>query len=73
MDATIIWDLEDDSEGNVQHLREHDVSIEEAEQVLLDPDASRAVSNTSGLPMVFGWTFPAGTSRWCTNWWTTTH
>ena len=23
MDATIIWDLEDDPDGNVQHIREH--------------------------------------------------
>jgi DNA-binding XRE family transcriptional regulator len=56
MDATIIWDLEDDVDGNVQHLREHDVTIEEAEEVLLDPRSSRAVSRTSGLPTVFGWT-----------------
>ena len=55
MDATIIWDLEDDSDGNVQHLREHDVTIEEAEEVLLNPHSSRAVSRTSGLPTVFGW------------------
>jgi uncharacterized DUF497 family protein len=56
MDATIIWDLPDEPEGNVQHLREHDVSIEEAEEVLLDPESSRAVSRTSGLPTAFGWT-----------------
>src|SRR5439155_630752 len=56
MDATIIWDLEDDAEGNVQHVREHGVSIEEAEEVLLDPQSSRAVSRTSGLPTAFGWT-----------------
>ena len=56
MDATIIWDLEDDPDGNVQHLREHDVSIEAAEEVLLDPQSSRAVSRTSGLPTAFGWT-----------------
>src|SRR5437763_6963428 len=43
MDATIVWDLEDDSEGNVQHLREHDVSMEEAEEVLLNPESSRAL------------------------------
>lgn len=54
MDATIIWDLEDDSEGNVQHLREHDVTIEEAEEVLLNPQSSRSVSRTSGLPTAFG-------------------
>jgi uncharacterized DUF497 family protein len=56
MDATIIWDLEDDSNGNVQHLREHGVTIEEAEEVLLDPETSRAPSRTSGLPTAFGWT-----------------
>jgi uncharacterized DUF497 family protein len=56
MDATILWDLEDDNEGNVQHLREHGVTIEEAEEVLLDPGSSRAVSRSSGLPTAFGWT-----------------
>src|SRR5437660_8685323 len=56
MDATIIWDLEDDADGNVQHLREHGVSIEEAEEVLLDTQSSRAASRTSGLPTAFGWT-----------------
>lgn len=56
MDATIIWDLEGDPDGNVHHLREHDVTIEEAEEVLLDPQSSRAVSRTSGLPTAFGWT-----------------
>ena len=56
MDATIIWDLEDDPDGNVQHPREHDVSIQEAEDVLLDPQSSRAPSRSSGLPTAFGWT-----------------
>jgi uncharacterized DUF497 family protein len=56
MDATIVWDLKDDPDGNVQHLREHDVSIEEAEEVMLDPASSRASSRSSGLPTVFGWT-----------------
>jgi uncharacterized DUF497 family protein len=56
MDATIIWDLEDDPDGNVQHLEQHDVTIEEAEEVLLDPQSSRAVSRSSGLPTAFGWT-----------------
>lgn len=56
MEPTIIWDLEEDSDGNVQHLRDHDVSIEEAEEVLLDPQSSCAMSRTSGLPTAFGWT-----------------
>jgi hypothetical protein len=56
MDATIIWDLPDDRDGNVAHLREHDVTMEEAEDVLQAPGSSRAVSRTSGLPTAFGWT-----------------
>lgn len=56
MDARIIWDLESDPDGNVHHLREHDVSTDEAEEVLLDPRSSRTVSRSSGLPTVFGWT-----------------
>ena len=56
MDANIIWDLEDDPDGNVQHHREHDVAIEEAEEVSLDRSSSRAVSRSSGLPTAFGWT-----------------
>lgn len=56
MDATIIWDLESDPDGNVQHLQEHGVTIEEAEEVLLDRRSGRAVSRSSGLPTVFGWT-----------------
>jgi len=56
MDARIIWDLEDDPDGNVQHLLEHDVTVDEAEEVLLDPESSRAHSRSSGLPTAFGWT-----------------
>jgi hypothetical protein len=70
MEATIIWDLEDEFDGNVQHLRAHDVTMDEAEEVLLDRRSSRAVSRTSGLPTAFGWT-STGIWRSFTNWWTT--
>lgn len=56
MDAIIVWDLEDDVDGNVQHLREHDVTIDEAEEVLLNPQSSRVPSRSSGRPTAFGWT-----------------
>lgn len=56
METRIIWDLAEDPEGNVQHLLEHDVSITEAEDVLLDHRSCRAVSRSSGLPTAFGWT-----------------
>ena len=30
----IVWDLDDDLEGNVQHIAEHGLTIEEVEDVL---------------------------------------
>lgn len=49
----IIWDLDDDREGNVQHVAEHDLTKEEVEEVLAYPE-HRATSRSSGLPVVFG-------------------
>ena len=49
----IIWDLDDDLDGNVQHCAEHGVTKKEVEQVLQnisDVDVSRS----SGRPVVFG-------------------
>lgn len=43
LDAEILWDLEDDPDGNVQHIAEHGVTIEEVEEVLADPDSSTEV------------------------------
>ncbi len=51
--TTIIWDLDDDPAGNVQHVAEHDLTKEEIEEVLGDPE-HRSVSRSSGLPVVFG-------------------
>jgi hypothetical protein len=50
---TVIWDLDDDPEGNVQHIAEHDLTKEEVEEVLGDPER-RGTSRSSGLPVVFG-------------------
>jgi uncharacterized DUF497 family protein len=36
----VIWDLEDDPDGNVRHIAEHGVTMEEVEEVLSDPDNS---------------------------------
>jgi hypothetical protein len=61
-DVSILWDMEDDPDGNVQHIAENDLSIEEVEDVLLDPDNEVLVSKTSGRPITFGWTSTGGTS-----------
>jgi hypothetical protein len=52
----VIWDLDDDPEGNVQHIAEHGITQEEVEEVLNDPRTSFGVSRSSGLPMAFGGT-----------------
>jgi len=49
----IIWDLDDDPDGNVHHCAEHGVTPEEVEEVFqnaTDADASRS----SGRPVLFG-------------------
>lgn len=39
LDVIIIWDLPDDPDGNVLHIAEHDITIDEVEEVLLDVGA----------------------------------
>ena len=50
---SLLWDLEDDPDGNVQHCAEHGITMEEVEEVfqnVTDADISRS----SGRPVVFG-------------------
>ncbi|HEX4054369.1 MAG TPA: hypothetical protein VHX86_08895 [Tepidisphaeraceae bacterium] len=49
----VIWISGPD--GNVQHLAEHGVTREEAEDVLADPIATD-VSRSTGRPIAFGFT-----------------
>jgi uncharacterized DUF497 family protein len=51
-----IWDLDDDPEGNIQHIAEHGVTVEEAEEVVRDHYEAAVGSRSSGRPTVFGWT-----------------
>ena len=50
---SIIWDEDDDPLGNVQHIAEHDLTIDDVEFVLTLPD-SEGTSRSSGLPAVWG-------------------
>ena len=52
----IIWDLEDDLRGNVKHIAEHGVTLEEVEDVLLDPNSTQSTSRSSGELIMFGYT-----------------
>ena len=51
----LLWDLEDDPEGNVVHCAAHGVTPEEIEQVFENVDGVD-MSLTSGRPVVFGHT-----------------
>ena len=46
----VIW-----TDGNLEHLAEHGITPEEAEQVLRDP-AREEVSRSSGRPIAMGYT-----------------
>ena len=51
----ILWDSEDDPEGNVAHIAEHGLSVEDVEAVLAQPD-SEGTSRSLGAPVVWGFT-----------------
>ena len=53
---TVIWDLEDDPQGNVQHIAEHDVTPDEVDEILNDRYSRTTHSASSGRPITFGWT-----------------
>jgi uncharacterized DUF497 family protein len=54
--AHIIWDLDEDEDGNVRHIAEHGLAKEEVEDVLMNPSNPTTESRSSGEPATFGWT-----------------
>jgi len=48
----ILWDEPDDPDGNVQHIAEHGLTIEEA----LSNPTSEGTSASTGRPCVWGYT-----------------
>lgn len=55
---TIIWDDEEDEEGNYHHIitEGHGITQEEVDQVLREHHAETITSRTSGNLVCFGWT-----------------
>ena len=53
-----IWDDPDDPAGNVQHVAEHGLTVDEVEFVLENP-VSQSTSQSSDRPCSFGYT-PSG-------------
>jgi uncharacterized DUF497 family protein len=54
MDAwSFFWDEEDDPDGNVEHIAEHDLTVEDVEHVLKNPTAE-GTSKSTGFPAAWG-------------------
>jgi uncharacterized DUF497 family protein len=51
----ILWDDPDDPNGNVQHILEHGLSIDEVEEVL-ENSTSEGTSASTGRPCIWGYT-----------------
>lgn len=49
----VVWDLEDDPDGNIQHIAEHDVEPAEVETVINDPASQTTTSRSSGADYVW--------------------
>jgi hypothetical protein len=59
----IIWDLDDEPDGNVQHIAEHGLTKEEVDDVLMNlnnPTDARAIRAV--IPSLLVGPLPAGTS-----------
>lgn len=54
IDAIVAWDMEDDPQGNVQHIAQHGITMEEVEEVLLDEKNPVGESRSSGRPITIG-------------------
>ena len=51
----ILWDDENDPDSNVEHIAQHDLTIEDVEYVLLNA-TDEGISRSTGLPVVWGHT-----------------
>jgi uncharacterized DUF497 family protein len=50
------WDSEDEPRGNVRHIADNGLTIEEVEDVLYDPSSRPVQSRSSGRPALIGQT-----------------
>jgi uncharacterized DUF497 family protein len=54
MNVFVLWDLDDDNEGNVQHIAEHGLTKEDVENVLEHPQGI-GDSRSSDRKIAFGY------------------
>jgi hypothetical protein len=49
----VIWDIDDDPFGNVQHIAQHGLTKDDVQSVFDGPE-DEDISRATGQPMVFG-------------------
>jgi hypothetical protein len=54
IDAIVAWDTKDDPDGNVRHIAENGIAMDEVEEVLLNEKNPVGESRSSGRPITFG-------------------
>lgn len=54
--AHVVWDLENDPDGDVVHIASNGLAREEVEDVLFDDESDTTTSRTSGEKITFGYT-----------------
>jgi hypothetical protein len=55
-DVIVVWDLDDEDDGNIRHIAEHDITPQEVEDVLLNSGNTVVRSRSSKRPITFGYT-----------------
>jgi uncharacterized DUF497 family protein len=53
--VSVIWDDDDNRDGNVRHIAEHGLTIDDVEHVLRNP-REEGESRSTGRPCCFGYT-----------------
>ena len=54
IDAIVAWDCEEDPQGNVRHIADHGITMDEVEEVLLNENNAVGESRSSGRPITIG-------------------
>jgi len=54
MTPILLWDLDDDTDGNVSHIAEHGLTKDDVEEVVAAADRFE-FSHSSGQPILFGY------------------
>ena len=56
LEAHVVWDLDEEPDGNVQHIEAHGFTKDDVEEVLFGESSETTTSRSSGEKITFGYT-----------------